>query len=245
MPEFLPEVPADLVLAALTKTPGGEVKSGKFDSPDSSSALVANAFGWFLERPGDLPMLPGGVGRAQTVALSVEMRFPWAGGKHPWLSVGVETDRYLIGVEAVRYEPFRPAKTNTFADGFERADWGRKMDGYTSLRRTHANGANRFATLDAVQLIKAAYGLRTESARRRKAPLLIYLYAEPATWANGRAVDQARIAAHRADIDLFSKSVESDEVAFAPLRWADLLAMWARDKTCAAHAARVAERFEV
>ena len=59
MPDFLPDLPVDAVLACLTRAPGNEIRSGKFDSPESSSALAANAFGWFLTRPQVLPPLPG------------------------------------------------------------------------------------------------------------------------------------------------------------------------------------------
>lgn len=244
MPDFLPDLPTDLILAALGKAPGNELKSGKFDSPDSSSALVANGFGWFLDRANMMPMLPGGLGQAKNVTLEAEIRFPWAGGKHPWLDVVIETDRYLVGVESVRYEPFRPAKANGFSENFDRKVWGEKMEGYTRIRRTHANGARRFTCLDDVQLVKDAYGLRTEGQRRRLRPVLLYLYAEPTTFANGRAVDPDKIAAHRADIQLFGESVEGDEVAFLAVSWADMLTLWGRGKMpLAHHAARVMERF--
>lgn len=54
MTDFLPGVPAEAVLAALSRPPGNELASGKFASPESSAALAVNAFGWFLERPRSL-----------------------------------------------------------------------------------------------------------------------------------------------------------------------------------------------
>ena len=57
MPDFLSGVPVEAVLAALARSPGNELASGKFDSPDSSAALAVNAFGWFLERAALLPPL--------------------------------------------------------------------------------------------------------------------------------------------------------------------------------------------
>jgi hypothetical protein len=243
MTEFLPEIPQDQILAALKRAPGNEVKSGKIDSPESSVALTANAFGWFSERPQDLPALPGGLGAAHSVTLACEMPYPWVGGKQPWLDVAVETDRYLIGIDCKRYEPFRPAKVNEFATTFDRPVWGENMEGYDRLRRTFAGGARRFAVLDMVQLVKHAYGVRTEAQRRGKRPVLIYLYAEPASWANGRAVDSAKLAQHRADIALFAQSVEGDEVAFAAMTWSDLLTLWSKAPASAAHSARVADRF--
>ena len=65
MPEFLPDLPVEAILTALAAAPGNELKSGKFDSPESSSALAVNAFGWFINRPDMLPMLPGGMGQAR------------------------------------------------------------------------------------------------------------------------------------------------------------------------------------
>lgn len=55
---FLPGVPASLVQAFYNAAPGNEIATGKFTSPESSAALVANAFGFFLNRPHDLPILP-------------------------------------------------------------------------------------------------------------------------------------------------------------------------------------------
>tara|TARA_R110002096_G_scaffold43364_13_gene116808 strand:+ start:3568 stop:4308 length:741 start_codon:yes stop_codon:yes gene_type:complete len=243
MTDFLPGLATGKILEALTRAPGNEVKSGKIDSPESSAALVANAFGWFLDRPADLPPLPGGLGAAHSVTLEAEMRFPWAGGKHPWLDVAIETDHYLIGIESKRYEPFRPAKNNDFAASYDRPVWGENMQGYDRLRRTFAGGAHRFAVLDMVQLVKHAYGLRTEAQRREKRPVLIYLYAEPANWASGKVVDPLRLAQHRKDIELFARSVESDEVSFAAMTWAELLTLWSGNPACAPHAARVLERF--
>ncbi len=78
MSSLMPHLPADLILAQLSRSPGNEVTSGKFDSAESSSALVANGFGRFLEHPGDLPALPGvPMGRVDSVELEAEMRFPW------------------------------------------------------------------------------------------------------------------------------------------------------------------------
>ena len=34
---------------------GNEIATGKFDSPESSAALAANAFGFFLQRASELP----------------------------------------------------------------------------------------------------------------------------------------------------------------------------------------------
>ena len=56
---FLPGVPSSEIEEIYNAAPGKEIASGKFDSPESSAALAANTFGFFLNRPGDLPPLPG------------------------------------------------------------------------------------------------------------------------------------------------------------------------------------------
>ncbi len=246
MPSFLPDLPVDLILEALQQSPGNEVNSGKFDNPDSSAALVANAFGWFLERPKALPALPGvPAGRATEVRLEVEMRFPWAGGRHPWLDVGIVTPTTLIGVESKRYEPFRPGKAVSFAEIYGRTVWGEPMARYTKLRDDLLSGDVRFNSLDAAQLVKHAYGIRTRAEKRATGAVLVYLYAEPVTWASGKAVDPERIALHRAEIARFGTIVAGDDVVFAPLRWADLLNQWEEVTALARHVAAIRERFGV
>ena len=56
---FLPGVPGKQIEEIYNAAPGNEIASGKFDSSESSAALAANTFGFFLNRPGDLPPLPG------------------------------------------------------------------------------------------------------------------------------------------------------------------------------------------
>ncbi len=244
MPEFLPDLPVEDILACLARSPGNEVGSGKFDSPESSAALVANAFGWFLKRPADLPPLPG-VPAAQVTAvtLEAEMRFPWSGGRHPWLDVGISTHTTLIGVESKRYEPFRPQKQNGFSEAYGTRDWGGVMASYTRLREDLAAGRVSFDALDAVQLIKHAYGIVTRAEKRAVGAVLVYLYAEPAVWASGKAVDAGRIALHRKEVAEFAAAVAGDGVVFVPLRWADVLDQWAQVPALRDHVAAIRERF--
>jgi hypothetical protein len=55
---FLPGVPEAYLRNRLQQAGGDEIGSGKFVNPESSAALAANAFGWFIERPTMLPPLP-------------------------------------------------------------------------------------------------------------------------------------------------------------------------------------------
>lgn len=245
-PDFLPGVPAEAVLAALGRAPGGELASGKFDSPESSTALVANAFGWFLERPAALPPLPGvPMGQPESVEIEAEMHFPWRGGRHPWLDVALSSPTTLVGIESKRYEPFRPRKATAFSEAFDTRDWGRGMARFTALRRALDEGRQVYRCLDAVELVKHAYGLRTQGTKRARGAVLVYLHAAPANWASGKPVDAAAIARHDAEITDFARVVKGDDVTFVPLRWADLLTQWARTPALAAHAAAIRARFGV
>src|SRR4051812_32608329 len=105
---WLPGLPVDLITAAYAGAPGNEIASGKMLSAESSSALVANTFGYFLGRPQQLPALPGcGDLGWPAIGLTLEMlvRFPWSGGRHPCLDAVIETNASVIGIESKRYEP--------------------------------------------------------------------------------------------------------------------------------------------
>lgn len=236
-PAFLPGVPAEAVLAALRRSPGSELASGKFDSPESSAALVANAFGWFLDRPSALPPLTGvPMGQPEAVEIEAEMRFPWSGGRHPWLDAVISTPTTLVGVESKRYEPFRPGKSAGFSEAYDSRDWGKGMARFTAMRRALTGGTQTFRHLDAVQLVKHAYGLRTQGVKRARGAVLVYLYAEPALWASGKPVSPEAITRHRAEVADFARAVRGDDVTFVALRWADLLDQWAKDPALFAHA---------
>jgi hypothetical protein len=242
--DFLPGVPGDAVLAALRRSPGNEVDSGKFGSPESSAALAVNAFGWFLDRPGALPPLPGvPMGRPEAVEVEAEMRFPWAGGRHPWLDAAITTATTLVGVESKRYEPFRPGKTTSFSEAYDSRDWGAGMGRFTAMRLALCAGSRFYRHLDAVQLVKHAYGLRTQGIKRARGAVLVYLHAAPAAWASGKPVSVEAIERHDAEIADFGEAVRGDDVTFVALRWADLLAAWSEVPTLAAHAAAVQARF--
>lgn len=244
MPEFLPDLPVEDILACLARAPGNEVKSGKIDTPESSTALVANAFGWFLHRPAVMPPLPGvPAGQVSGVTLEAEMRFPWAGGRHPWLDVAISTPTTLIGVASNRYEPYRPQKNSGFAEVVDRPIWREKLGNFTRLRDDLVAGKVWFDTLDAVQLIKQAYGIHTRAEKRAVGAVLVYLYAEPRQWGSGKAVDPGRIALHRREVAEFAAAVAGDGVVFVPLRWADLLDQWAQVPALRSHVGAIRGRF--
>lgn len=225
---FLPGVPEDLVRAALSKAGGNEIDSGKLDSPESSAALAANAFGWFIERPADLPPFPAPADLdwpATRVDVERQMRFPWGGGRHPWLDAAVETATHVIGVESKRFEPFRDLKTVSLSDAYDRDVWGERMAPFTAMRDSLRAGSTAFAHLDAAQLVKHAFGLVTEGRRLGKTPVLLYLYAEPERRGSERISPEA-MERHRAEIADFGAVVAGAEVRFAACSYREWLSGW-------------------
>jgi hypothetical protein len=227
-PQFLPGVPEDLVRAALALAGGNEIESGKLDSLESSAALAVNAFGWFLERPNDLPAFPS-LSDLEWPALRVDlerqMRFPWRGGRHPWLDAAVETPKHLLGIESKRYEPFRDAKKVAFSAVYDGDVWGDNKVPYIRMRDALRAGDTSFIHLDAAQLVKHAFGLVTEGGRVGKSPLLLYLYAEPAA-CRGTSIGADALARHRDEIDAFAAAVAGSAVRFASCSYREWLTHW-------------------
>ena len=231
---FLPGVPGADIERIFDAAPGDEIGRGKFDHLESSAALAANAFGFFLHRARELPPLPGCPVTAWPVrSLSIEatVRFPWRGGRHPVLDCLLATPSALIGIESKRFEPFRKNKVSVFSDAYWRPVWGARMKGYEHVRDTLRRNPHSFAFLDAAQLVKHAFALRSEvhrpGAHRRLMPILFYVYAEPEYWpGTGRPIDDAAKVGHRDDIARFARLVANDEVAFVSCSWRRLLEVW-------------------
>ena len=241
---FLPGVPEDRVRAALVAAGGNEIDSGKFDSPESSAALAVNAFGWFIARPVELPPFPPLADLdwpAHRVDVERQMRFPWRGGRHPWLDAAVETATHLIGVESKRFEPFRDAKSVNLSDAYDRDVWGDGMAPFTGMRDMLRKGDTRFTFLGAAQLVKHAFGLVTEGKRIGKAPVLLYLYAEPETRGT-RPISPTTLARHRAEIASFAAAVAGAAVRFADCSYREWFAGWSGDVHH--HADALVERFQ-
>ena len=251
---FLPGIPRKQIEEFYHAVPGNEVASGKFDSPESSSALAANTFGFFLNRPGDLPPLPGcedAEWPASSLALEKEVRFPWrARWGHPVLDVLIVTSSALIGIESKRFEPFRDDPEAHFSDTYWRKVWGDCMNGYQRVRDALHEDESLYMSLKADQLVKHALGLRTRTRLGKEyealSPILFYLYAEPDLLPNSnKPIDDKAKAAHRDEIKHFAQSVEGDKVRFVFSTYRNLLTTWERSESpeIREHARAVACRF--
>ncbi len=221
----------DPIYAAFEAAPGNEIKTGKFLNPESSAALAANTFGFFMEQPATLPPIPGTERCGwPAVELAIERTAPfpwWPRGRHPWLDVYVETKTHIIGVESKRYEPYRGKSKGVFSEAYWRPVWGEQMSRYEYVRDQISQSKLTFHYLDAVQLIKHAFGLRTEASRRSKRPCLVYLNAEPKKWPNGRDVDVLKMERHRKEVITFADLVAGDEVTFVSVTYQGLISSFA------------------
>lgn len=124
------------------------------------------------------------------------------------------------------------------------------MPGYRAMLAELRANPLAFTHLDAAQLVKHAFALRTAvqtGSQVRKQPMLYYLYAEPASWPGGRRIPTEAHTAHRAEIERFAKQVESDEVRFHACSYRELLAAWQTegDVAASAHAEAILLRFPV
>jgi hypothetical protein len=241
---LLPGVPLARVRALLEDAAGNELASGKFASPESSAALAVSCFGWFISRPSRFPSLSG-IDINDTVEMvDVEftVRFPWVGGRHPWLDAVVQTPRMLIGVESKRFEPFRDKKTVSLSAAYDRPVWGSNMRRYEDMRDKLRSGATQFRHLDAAQLVKHAFGLVTEARRRNRKAVLYYMFAEPAA-RDGKAIPESDFARHRQEVVDFASAVDGDEVRFHAGSYRQWISTWPQDDEIQANGRAILETF--
>ena len=160
----------------------------------------------------------------------------------------VELPAALIGIESKRYEPFRSRAKPKLSDAYWRPVWGDNMSGYCRVRDDIRAQSLKFERLDAAQLVKHAFGLRTTAHRASvphyKIPMLLYLYAEPTLWPDGRRIPPEHISQHRREIDEFALRVIGDEVRFLAISYSELLNTWKRaDAQIARHAEAIESIF--
>jgi hypothetical protein len=126
---------------------------------------------------------------------------------------------------------------------------GGAMTGYCRMRDDLKSEAVHYERLDAAQLVKHAFGLRTTVHRKGglagKKPVLVYLFAEPDSWPDGRAVPGEHLETHRREIADFGNRVAGDQVQFVSFSYGEMLNAWRNSRNVAAksHADAVAEAF--
>jgi hypothetical protein len=125
------------------------------------------------------------------------------------------------------------------------------MERYVRVREGIKKGDLHFEYLDAAQLIKHAFGLRTEVHQNvdsvGKNPVLFYVYAEPNKWPDGRAILRSHILEHQQEIFRFAELVAGDEVAFLSCSYQELLKGWSSDVSAivCSHAKALLNEFDL
>ena len=161
----------------------------------------------------------------------------------------VETETALIGIESKRFEPFGTTKRPALSEAYWRPVWGPGMTRHEAMRDRLRSRAAAFSMMAAPQLLKHALALRTEVRRAGtaspKRPVLLYVFAEPTHWPDGRPIASAARQRHRDEIGRFADAVAGDEVMFVACSYRDLLAAWAGalDLGVREHAARITACF--
>ncbi|MDB5393229.1 MAG: hypothetical protein JWM91_735 [Rhodospirillales bacterium] len=162
-----------------------------------------------------LPTPPGteATGKAEQIEIEYCARFPWAGGRHPWLDAAVISATHLIGIESKGFEPLRDPKAASFSAAmtgpYGVIGWRDTAQSLDALRL----GVLRYRHLDAAQLVKHAYGLVTEGRRIGRKPMLFYLFAASTTQ-GCRPIAADDRKRHRDEIADFAVRVAGDEVSF-------------------------------
>ncbi len=179
------------------------------------------------------------------VDVEFEARFPWAGGRHPWLDSGIVTAQHLVGIESKRFEPFRDSKQAHFADTYleRRSLWPNTMAPWFSALEALKRNPRQFRFLDAAQLIKHGLGIEQTAARQALSPVLAYIFAEPAELA-GKPIDPSDIRSHRAEIAAFAEMIGNGPVRFAAFSYRDWLETWPDEPALTAHRAAIMDLFK-
>lgn len=216
-------VPHEHLIERFNQAAGSEIENGKIFSDRSSSALCMNAFGWFIQRPEMLPLFPN-LENLDWPPISVEiecsLKFPWRGGKSPWLDAVVETNRHLIGVESKRFEPFTKSTPAPMSEAYWRDVWGGKMDGYQRERDKFRDNPKHYKHLTSRQLVAHSLGIKTQAKKKGKKPVLVYIHCNKPLHAPVKVTHEA-ISSHQSEIDEFARNVFGNEVLFVSTSYSE------------------------
>lgn len=102
----------------------------------------------------------------------------------------------------------------------------------------------KYRCLDAVQLVKHAFGLVTEARRRDLDPVLVYIYLEP-DMIGIQKISPQKIECYRQEVGDFIQKTEGAGVKLCAISYADWLAHWPKDGAVGEHAQNLRERFSI
>lgn len=253
---LVPGVNMDVLKEFFERGRGGELNFGengelpKFCAICSSSALAANTFGWFKDKPGVIQKLAFPVmiglpdfGTFKDARLEERLAI-FRGGTPPHLDAWLEGDSGILAVESKLLEPLYQSAID-FSDAYERLKppvsheiW---WNAYQAARCSTGNGR-----LDVGQLIKHGFGIQKYLSGTQMRVVLLYVYLEPENWA-----DFPEFVEHHDAIDRFKASVaalDSDASArfqFRAVSYSDIWNHWMTIPELEGHARNLRNRYLV
>ena len=194
----------------------GNELEGKFKAVHSSSALAVNVFAPFRARGSDL-IVPGS---GSITGLEFERKCSHGvSSRAPNLDVLLTGPEGVIGIESKLTEPlsrhravFSPRYREKIRDERRESAWFREM-------LCLENDPERYAWLDAAQLVKHAYGLAHTFPDNLVT--LLYLYWEPRN-----AERFPLFVEHRREVDAFSERVAGTRPSFCAMSYLELWRSW-------------------
>jgi hypothetical protein len=227
---FFDSLPIEDICRAHLRYGKNEIETRRILSPRSSAALAGNLFGIFLKHQEAISEVLPELGVNPTTWLEKEARLPWRGGSHPRLDALVETSTAVVGIEVKWYEPFDDPdepfddqKAAKFSSVYNGNCWGDRMGPFENLR-DELTSKWVPEHLNAVQLVKHAFGLRTRAKRLGKSSaVLLYVYAQPNVYVqpksrrpglDGTQIPDENRSRHACEIARFASEVSGSEVEF-------------------------------
>jgi Restriction Endonuclease associating with ARP len=235
-PDAWPAIHGDLTNGAGDEL--GSSRTGlppKFCAAHSSSALAANAFGPWRNDPRTLSV------RGMSGFISLQFEHVCSAGVRgtaPHLDALARTPNSALAIESKCTEYLQP-KIPAFAEAYERIEDTRRASAWFTLI-SNISVRQRFAHLDAAQLVKHYLGLANTFSSGRV--VLLYLFWEPLN-----ADDFSIFRDHRRELHEFAEIVAGDRVEFMYVSYPELWQEW--DVSCLGsrrqHVAALRTRYSV
>ncbi len=211
---LVPGIRLEDIQADFLQGSGNELE-GKFCAAHSSSALAANTFGPWRNRPEELNLL----GMSGFTSFQFERQCPTGlGGIPPNLDFLVAGPEIVIGAESKFLEILTPKQPH-FAASYKPENLPQMEKSWADWMEELKAGPEQY--LDAAQLVRHYLGLRNQPEFKGKKILLLYIFWEPEN-----SMDFPEYRQHRAELAAFEAKVKNSEVAFAWMTYPQLWSQW-------------------
>jgi hypothetical protein len=212
---------------------GDELRT-KFCAVHSSSAIVANTFAPFKEKPADLILL----GQQGFEPPIFEKTIPTGlGGTPPHLDVWLKRGGHVMAVESKLTEHLAP-KQAEFRESYQRSALPYAEDCWWDVLTDAKSAGKRY--LDVAQLVKHYLGLvRFLREKKPESATLLYLFWEPT---NAMEFDACR--RHRDEVAKLAESVGQSDIIFRWTTYDQLWNEWLTQPHLSQHARNLKTRYE-